>query len=130
MPLPLRPLLCGLLLNAPALRAQEGPAPRPVRDSAYAVHQLFREHRRKAASGLSVGLAGLAGAGFAAAQKRPGLSGGLLLVTAAFTVLDGRQLSRYGESREGLVVRQYEQGWPLPPDVRRRLKAKYFRAAP
>lgn len=128
--MPVRLLLCCLLLNALPLRAQEAPAPRPVRDSAYAVHQLFREHRQKAASGLSLGLAGLTGAGFAAAQKRPGLSGGLLLVTAVFTVLDARALTRYNESREGLVVRRYEQGWPLPPEVRQRLKAKYFRALP
>ncbi len=126
MPLTLR-LLCCLLLPFHLSRAQGPPPPRPAGDSAYAVHNLFRERRQKAASGLSLGLAGLTGAGLAA-YKQPGLAGGGLLVTTIFTVFDVRQLRRYDESREGLVVRQYEQGWPLPPDIRRRLKAKYFRA--
>ncbi|MBF9140080.1 hypothetical protein [Hymenobacter properus] len=124
----LRCLLFCLCLNTHLAQAQEAPAPRPVRDSAYAVHNLFRDRRQRALKGGSLGLAGLAGAGLAAAYKQPGLSGGLLLLCIGTTALDLRQLSRYSESRETLVATRYEQGWPLPPDVRRRLKAKYFHA--
>lgn len=123
-----RLLCCCLLLSSSLLHAQTSPVPRPVRDSAYAVHNLFRDRRHRALEGGSLGLAGISGAVFAAVNKQPGLSGGLLLLTIGFTVLDVRQLSRFSESREALVTTRYEQGWPLPPEVRRRLKAKYFRA--
>lgn len=120
-------LLGGLLLPS-LVRAQDAPAPPPVRDSAYAVHNLFRDRRHRALEGGSVGLSGLVGAGMAAANKQPGVSGGIVLITCFFTVLDLRHLSRYSESREALVATRYEQGWSLPPDVRRRLKTKYFHA--
>lgn len=124
----LRCLLFYLLLNTGLVQAQGAPATRPVRDSAYAVHNLFRDRRHRALEGGSMGLSGLVGAGLAAANKQPGMAGGLVLITGFFTVLDVRQMSRYSESRETLVATRYEQGWPLPPDVRRKLKAKYFHA--
>jgi hypothetical protein len=43
-------------------------------------------------------------------------------------VLDTRQLKRYSESQEESVVVRYEKGWPLPADIRHRLKAKYSHA--
>ncbi|GAB3847693.1 hypothetical protein GCM10028822_09460 [Hymenobacter terrigena] len=76
----------------------------------------------------SLGLAGLSGAVFEVVNHQPKTALGITLVMAFFTTLDIRQLNRYSESREGLVVRQYELGWPLPADVRRQLKPKYFRA--
>lgn len=102
--------------------------PHPVHDSAYAARNLFRERRQKALQGGSFGLAGISGAVFTAINHQPGFSGGILLVTGIFTVLDVRQLKRYSEGREELVLTRYEQGWPLPSDVRHRLKAKYFHA--
>jgi hypothetical protein len=124
----LRCLLFYLLLPTCLVQAQDAPATRPMRDSAYAVHNLFRDRRHRALEGGSLGLSGLAGAGLAAANNQPGLSGGLLLLCVGTTALDLRQMSRYSETRETLVTTRYEQGWPLPPDVRRRLKAKYFHA--
>ncbi|MFD2717562.1 hypothetical protein ACFST9_02475 [Hymenobacter monticola] len=124
----LRCLLFYLCLIPCLTQAQEVSTPRSVRDSAYAVHNLFRDRRHRALEGGSMGLAGLVGAGMAAANKQPGMAGGLVLITGFFTALDLRQMSRYSESRETLVTTRYEQGWPLPPDVRGRLKAKYFHA--
>jgi hypothetical protein len=123
-----RPKLIGLLFSATLVRAQNTLAPRPVRDSAYAARNLFRERRQKALQGGSFGLAGISGAVFTAINRQPALSGGILLVTSFFTVLDVRQLRRYSESREESIVRRYEEGWPLPADIRHRLKAKHFHA--
>lgn len=102
--------------------------PRTARDSAYAVRNLFRERRQKALQGGALGLAGISGAVFTAVNHQPGFSGGILLITGIFTALDARQLSRYSESREELVATRYEQGWPLPSEVRKRLKHKHFHA--
>ncbi|WP_210516270.1 hypothetical protein [Hymenobacter terricola] len=108
--------------------AQAAMTPPPPRDTAYAVHNLFRERRHGALQGASLGLAGVSGAVFEVVNHQPKTSAAIIIVTAFFTVLDIRQLARYSESREGLIVRQYEQGWPVPADVRRRLRRKHFRA--
>ena len=50
------------------------------------------------------------------------------LVTVVSTMVGLRQAFRYGFGRGHLIVHQNEQGWPLPPEARRRLKPKYFRA--
>ena len=54
-------------------------------------------------------------------------SGGFALVS---TGLGLRQYRRYRAEREAAAVQAYENGWGLPPDIRRRLKFKYFRAVP
>ena len=123
----------GLLLAAlPLLGAAQPapPLPRPVRDSAFAVHQLFRKHRHAAEGALGTGAASIVGMISSSARGEHELVGVNALVTVVATVVGLRQALRYGADRELLIVRQYEQGWPLPPDVRRRLRAKYFRALP
>jgi hypothetical protein len=120
-----RSLFC-LLLNASLLHAQTAPAG----DSAYAVHQLFRKHRHGAEGALGSGAASIVGMATSSAQGDRTMVGVNALATVVATVVGLRQAFRYGTAREQLIVRQYEQGWPLPPEVRRRLKAKYFRAIP
>ena len=120
----------GLLLAAlpGLLAAQPTPlSPRPVRDSAFAVHQLFKKHRHSAEGALGTGAASIVGMVTSSARGEYELVGVNALVTVVATVLGLRQALRYGPDREQFIIRQYEQGWPLPPQVRRRLRAKHFR---
>ena len=104
------------------------PLPRPVRDSAFAVHQLFRKHRHSAEGALGTGAASIVGMVSSSARGEYELVGINALVTVVSTVVGLRQAFRYSSDREGLIVRQYEQGWALPADIRRRLRDKFFRA--
>ena len=126
-----RLLLAGLLLPAALpLPAQPAPPARPARDTAYALHSLFRERRSKGLQTAGFGLAGLTGTAFTLVRGAVDASVLFGLASAVPTALGVRQYWRFSEDREGGVVRRYEQGWPLPPDVRRRLRAKHFRAMP
>lgn len=121
----------GLLLSAlPELGAAQpaAPLPRPVRDSAFAVHQLFKKHRHAAEGALGTGAASIVGMMTSSVRGEREMVGVNALVTVVATAVGLKQAFRYGTDREQLIVRQYEQGWPLPPEVRRRLKPKYFRA--
>ena len=121
----------GLLLSLlPKLVAAQPASPplRPVRDSAFAVHQLFKKHRHSAEGALGTGAASIVGMVSSSARGEYELVGVNALATVVATVVGLRQALRYGSDREQLIVRQYEQGWPLPPEVRRRLRAKHFRA--
>ena len=124
--------ISGLLLLAalPELgAAQTIPAPpRPVPDSAFAVHQLFRKHRHAAEGALGTGAASVVGMMTSAGHDEKALVGANAVVTVVSMVVGLRQALRYSADREQFLVRQYQQGWPLPMDVRRRLKPKYFRA--
>ena len=104
------------------------PLPHPVRDSAFAVHQLFKKHRHSAEGALGTGAASIVGMISSSARGEYDMVGVNALVTVVSTVVGLRQALRYGADRELLIVRQYEQGWPLPPEVRRRLRDKHFRA--
>ena len=121
-----------LLLGVPLPDAAQTTPPslltRPVRDSAFAVHQLFKKHRHAAEGALGTGAASIVGMISSSARGEHELVGVNALITVVSTVVGLRQALRYGTDREQLIVRQYEQGWPLPPEVRRRLKPKYFRA--
>ena len=124
----------GLLLLAalPKLGMAQPIAPplHPVRDSAFAVHQLFKKHRHAAEGALGTGAASIVGIVSSSARGERELLGVNALVTLVSTVVGLRQALRYGSDREQLIVRQYEQGWMLPAEIRRRLKPKYFRAMP
>lgn len=120
----------GLLLALPKMGVAQTipPAPRPARDSAFAVHQLFKKHRHAAEGALGTGAASIVGMLTSSARGEKELIGVNVLITVVATVVGMRQALRYSTDREQLLVRQYEQGWPLPPKVRGRLKPKYFRA--
>lgn len=120
----------GLLLAAlPGIGAAQILAPLlPVRDSAFAVHQLFKKHRHSAEGALGTGAASIVGMLSSSARGESELVGVNAVVTLVSTVVGLRQALRYGSDREHLIVQQYEQGWPLPAEVRRRLRSKYFRA--
>ncbi|GAB3656855.1 hypothetical protein GCM10027594_29140 [Hymenobacter agri] len=119
-----------LLLALPKLSAAQTPPPvaRPVRDSAFAVHQLFKKHRHAAEGALGTGAASIVGMFTSSARGENELVSVNALITLVATVVGLRQALRYSPDREQLVVRQYEQGWPLPPEIRCRLKPKYFHA--
>ncbi|MDB5269284.1 MAG: hypothetical protein JWP58_2324 [Hymenobacter sp.] len=117
-------LTCGPVRRAVAQAA----APLPPRDTAYAVHNLFRERRFKGMREAGYGMAGLTGTGFELAHGQTGAWVLLGLIGAVPTALGTRQYFRYSPEREGGMVRQYEQGWPLPPGIRRRLRARHFKA--
>jgi hypothetical protein len=127
--MPARLLFTGLLLFVGFhLLAQDVAALRPVRDSAFAVHNLFRELRGKGLTTSGYGMAGLTGTGFGIARGQTGIPVLLGIIGIVPTALGMRQYWRFSTDREGAIVRLYEQGWPLPPDVRRRLRAKHFKA--
>ena len=119
-------LLLGLPL--PGTAQTTPPLPRSVRDSAFAVHQLFKKHRHAAEGALGTGAASIVGMVSSSARGEHELVGVNALVTVVATVVGLRQALRFGSDREQLILRQYAQGWPLPPEVRRRLRDKYFRA--
>jgi hypothetical protein len=121
-------LIGGLLLVLPG-RGQDLSMPsRPVRDSAFAVHQLFKKHRHAAEGALGTGAASVVGMITSSTRGETEMVSVNALVTVVATAVGLRQALRYSLDREQLIVRQYEQGWALPLEVRRRLKAKYFRA--
>ena len=97
-------------------------------DSAFAVHQLFKKHRHSAEGALGTGAASIIGMISSSARGEYDLVSVNALVTVVSTVVGLRQAFRYAPDREHLIMHQYEQGWPLLSDVRRRLRAKHFRA--
>ena len=118
-----------LLTHLPYLSAAQTTDARPVRDSAFAVHQLFKKHRHAAEGALGTGAASIVGMVASSARGEREMVGVNALVTVVATAIGLRQAFRYSLEHEGFVLRQYEEGWPLPADVRLRLRAKYFRAA-
>ncbi|MDB5236372.1 MAG: hypothetical protein JWR44_3365 [Hymenobacter sp.] len=124
--------LCLLLaagsLGSGRAHAQEA-ARLPRRDSAYAVHKLFRQQRQRAISGIGFGGAGLAGMAFNGVHGEIGMLGFTALVALLPAAIGVRQLKRYSEGRENLIVQEYEHGWPMPADVRKRLRRKHFHAS-
>jgi hypothetical protein len=117
----------GLLLALPG----HGQAPiiptRPVCDSAFAVHQLFSQRRLVAEVALGSGAVGIVAIVTGAARRETAVGSVNILMTVVSAAMGLRQALRYSPKREEFIVQQYERGWPLPSEVRRRLKAKYFR---
>lgn len=123
-----RLLFTCLLLPAAQLQAQDAPPPpHLVRDTAYALHNLFRECRFKAGQTVGYGTAGLVGTGFELAHGQTGISVGLGLISLVPTLFGFRKYWRYDTNREDHAVRQFENGWPLPPTLRRQLKGRHFK---
>lgn len=90
------------------------------RDTVFAVHKLFAQKRgdgeRTAATGASL----VTGA----ETLRGAITGSM--VGAAPTVLGLRQAQQYSTLREQEILSQYAAGTPVPADVRRKLRRKYF----
>ncbi len=89
------------------------------RDTAFAVHKLFVQRRRGsdallATAGEMAGSATVAGA----------VSG--LVAGAAPAAVGFSQASRFSAEREVAILRNYAGGWPIPADVRRKLRRKHF----
>jgi hypothetical protein len=109
-------LLCiaTLLLAAPCAGLAQG------RDTAFAVHKLFVQKRghgeRTAGAGASLATE--------AETLRGAITGGL--VGAAPIVLGLSQAGRYSTEREQTILSSYAAGAPIPADVRRALRRKYF----
>ena len=99
------------------------------RDTVFAVHKLFRE-KRAAGEGLQ------AGATRQASNARYLQRHGTLpppqqaredaLGNTVFTTAGMFKASRYSVENEAETLKLYGEGWGLPPDIRRKLRRKYF----
>ena len=89
------------------------------RDTAFAVHKLFMQ-RRHGADAL------LATAGEMAASTT--VSGAVtgLVAGAAPAAIGLSKSARYSAQREANILSSYANGWPIPADVRRKLRRKHF----
>lgn len=108
------------LLSAAAL-----PAFSQGRDTAFAVQKLFRQKRGGGDGVAATGAAIMAGE---LASPRPVASS---LAAAAVlggvpTVLGLTKANRYSPQREAAILQSYAAGWPIPADVRRRLRRRHF----
>ncbi|GAA3951994.1 hypothetical protein GCM10022406_37240 [Hymenobacter algoricola] len=147
-------LLIILLLLPTGLGAQAQPAAAPVAapagsvapslkaDSAAALHRLFAKRRT---GGVIYTVAGTVfairvvassasrttvstGGGPITIDNSP--SGGAIATGVGIgLLLDGigvGKLARFTKAKEAVIVKDYDQGKPLPKAIRRRLKAKHF----
>lgn len=99
------------------------------RDTVFAVRKLFRE-KRGAAEGLLATGAGIA-AGTPYAQRPDGRPTAQearqdVLASAAFAGTGAAKGSRYSPENEAFILRNYAAGNPIPADIRRKLKRRYF----
>jgi hypothetical protein len=106
--------MAALLLAAPCAGLAQG------RDTAFAVHKLFMEKRGRGER--------TAGAGASLATEAETLRGIITgsLVGAAPVALGLNQAGRYSSEREQDILSSYASGTPIPADVRRALRRKYF----
>jgi uncharacterized membrane protein YeiH len=99
------------------------------RDTVFAVRKLFRE-KRGTAEGLQAAGATIA-AGTAYAQRPDGRPTAQearqdALASAAFAGTGAAKGTRYSAENEAFIIRSYQAGNPIPADIRRKLKRKYF----
>ena len=89
------------------------------RDTAFAVHKLFVQ-RRHGSDAL------LASAGeMAASTTMAGAVSGLV-VGAAPAAVGLSQSARFSTEREAAILSSYANGWPIPADIRHKLRRKHF----
>ncbi len=100
------------------------------RDTVLAVRHLFNQKRGNGASMVSSGLdmaydesIGWRAQGTTTSEKvaRTTFYGGIPLVVGIL------QSCRYSLEREKDIIQHYNEGRPIPADVRRKLRRKYFR---
>jgi hypothetical protein len=93
------------------------------RDTVLAVHKLFRQQRPKGAE--------LATAGAGSLIQNNGSVAGTLATVAVSGATSASvfflQNRRYSVEREALILQAYAQGIPIPADIRRRLRGKFFK---
>ncbi|MFC6223464.1 hypothetical protein ACFP2F_09445 [Hymenobacter artigasi] len=89
------------------------------RDTAFAVHKLFVQ-RRHGADAL------LAAAGEMAASTTVSGAVSGLVAGAAPAAVGLVKSARYSTQREANILNSYANGWPIPADVRRKLRRKHF----
>ncbi|RZJ58225.1 MAG: hypothetical protein EOO55_01390 [Hymenobacter sp.] len=99
------------------------------RDTILAVHHLFKHKRLGGDSWVATG-AGVAveeSVGWRAIRSTSenvtaaAVNGGVPLVIGLL------QTQRFSIEREREILQRYAQGAPIPPDIRRKLRRKYFR---
>lgn len=90
------------------------------RDTAFAVRKLFRQ-KRHGASALMGGGASMYGV----PATLNGAVGGAL-VGAPPALVGLYKANRYSAGREAQILSSYAAGWPIPADVRRKLRRKHF----
>ena len=102
------------------------------RDTAFAVHKLFRQKRGSGEGWTTAGLTSTAGTAVgnplytppqpdASTVAATALAGGVPLALGLL------QMGRYSTEREAQVLKLYAEGWGLPPDIRHRLKRRHFK---
>ena len=89
------------------------------RDTAFAVHKLFVQRRHG-----SDALLATAGEMAASTTVAGAVSG--LVVGAAPAAVGFSQANRFSAGREAAILSSYANGWPIPADVRRKLRRKHF----
>jgi len=89
------------------------------RDTAFAVHKLFVQRRH--GSDALLATAGEMAASTTAAGVVSGLVAGAAPAAVGFS-----QATRFSAEREAAILSSYASGWPIPADVRRKLRRKHF----
>ena len=89
------------------------------RDTAFAVHKLFVQRRHG-----SDALLATAGEMVASTTVAGAMSG--LVAGAAPAAVGFSKASRFSAEREAAILNSYANGWPIPADVRRKLRRKHF----
>jgi hypothetical protein len=90
------------------------------RDTAFAVHKLFVQKRHGGESTAASG----ADLVTSAATLNGAVAGAM--VGAVPALLGLRQAERYSAYREQVILSRYANGWPIPADVRQKLRRKHF----
>ena len=109
-----------MLLSALAWGSAAFAAHGQGRDTAFAVHKLFVQ-RRHGADAL------LATVGEMVSTTTVAGAVGGLVAGAAPAALGLGKSARYSAQREASILSSYANGWPLPADVRRKLRPRHFR---
>ncbi|OON66873.1 hypothetical protein [Hymenobacter sp. CRA2] len=127
----------GVFLAAAAVQAQDTPTlpatptppasatiTKPGPDSVQAVHTLFRKRRNGGtvftAIGGLVGLQSILDGPFDVSRA------GSAAVAVPFLGYGISKLVRFGSKKEEAIIKQYQQGKPLPAAIRKRLRPEYF----
>jgi hypothetical protein len=89
------------------------------RDTAFAVHKLFVQRRHG-----SDALLATAGEMVSSTTVAGSVTG--LMVGAAPAAVGFSKAYRFSTEREAAIVSSYANGWPIPADVRQKLRRKHF----